>query len=68
MSNLTCNDCINTADFAGNYKECVLLHSFVDWFYWNNSAPGSCPLNGVTDSDTRKTVEKEWRKERKVDE
>lgn len=44
MSEPTCTNCEHLADFAGNYCECVLLHRFVDWYYWKALAPNDCPL------------------------
>ena len=32
-------------DSFGNYVECVLLHRFIDWWYWNNKEVEDCPLN-----------------------
>ena len=43
MSEPTCVGCEHIADFAGNYAECVLLHRFVDWYYWKSLAPDDCP-------------------------
>lgn len=43
MSKPTCVGCGYIACFAGNYTECVLLHRFVDWYYWNSLAPDDCP-------------------------
>ena len=43
MSKPTCVGCEHIADFAGNYTECVLLHRFVDWYYWQSLAPDDCP-------------------------
>lgn len=44
MINQECRTCKNTADFAGNYVECVMLHKFVDWWYWRGICPDDCPL------------------------
>lgn len=42
---ICCYNCEHLADFAGNYVECVLLHCFVDWYYWNaGTRPDNCPL------------------------
>ena len=38
-----CTDCEYIADFAGNYVECVRLHTFVDWYWWNSKSPEECP-------------------------
>lgn len=45
-----CGKCEHMKDVFGNYVECVLLHKFVDWWYWNNSVPDDCPLN-IEDGD-----------------
>lgn len=42
-----CTTCEHIADFGGNYTECVLLHRFVDWYYWNSQTPADCPLLGI---------------------
>lgn len=49
MNKISCMDCKNIADMFlqsvcdGNYCECILLHRFVDWYYWNDLAPDDCP-------------------------
>ena len=43
MNDISCTNCSHLADFAGNYTECVLLHRFVDWYYWKSLAPDDCP-------------------------
>jgi len=43
MNEPSCTSCEHIADFAGNYTECVLLHRFVDWYYWKNLSPDDCP-------------------------
>ena len=47
-----CTDCEHLADFAGNYVECVLLHRFIDWYYWKSQAPEDCPLRGGNDEQS----------------
>ena len=49
-----CTYCEHTASFAGNYTECVLLHAFVDWYYWHSEAPDECPLERRTDERSDK--------------
>ena len=46
-----CTKCEHTADFSGNYVECVLLHRFVDWYYWKCLSPEDCPLRRKGDGD-----------------
>lgn len=48
-----CTNCKKTADFGGNYVECVLLHRFVDWHYWRSVRPDDCPLREVKDDKSR---------------
>ena len=51
-----CSVCKNTANFAGNYVECVLLHRFVDWWWWRSTCPDDCPLlNNATDAQREAT-------------
>jgi len=49
MDKPICTGCEHIADFAGNYVECVLLHKFVDWYWWNSEAPEDCPKRGIQD-------------------
>lgn len=53
MREQSCTNCKNIADFGGNYTECVLLHRFVDWYYWKNLAPDDCPLDAKGKADMR---------------
>lgn len=52
MAELCCTNCKNIADFGGNYVECVLLHRFVDWYYWKSFCPDDCPLREVSDDES----------------
>ena len=52
MEELCCTNCKKTADFGGNYVECVLLHRFVDWYYWKSFRPDDCPLSEVSDDES----------------
>lgn len=52
MSEPICTNCRYLVDFAGNYSECVKLHRFVDWYYWNSLSPDDCPLkNGDKENE-----------------
>lgn len=42
---MKCEKCKYMKDSFGNYIECVLLHHFIDWWYWNNKEVEDCPLN-----------------------
>ena len=52
MAESNCTDCKNVADFAGNYTECILLHRFIDWWWWRSKAPDDCPLKGDNNEQT----------------
>ena len=52
MEELCCTNCKKTADFGGNYVECVLLHRFVGWYYWKSLRPDDCPLSEVSDDES----------------
>ena len=49
-TDIICTNCEHTASFAGNYTECILLHRFVDSWWWSASAPDDCPLKNAHDS------------------
>ena len=50
-----CRECKHLTGFAGNYSECVLLHAFVDYYYWNSgeTSPKECPLREDGEVDDR---------------
>jgi len=39
-----CEKCEYLKNVFGNFVECVLLHHFVDYEYWNNETPADCPF------------------------
>lgn len=44
-----CTNCEYTADFAGNYIECIKLHRFIDYYWWRSLSPDYCPKRGDKD-------------------
>ena len=47
IKKISCVNCEKIADFSGNYVECVLLHRFVDWYYWRDASPEYCPKKNI---------------------
>jgi len=39
-----CEKCPYLVNVFSNYVECIKLHRFVDWEYWNNYKVEDCPL------------------------
>ena len=49
MTECRCEKCEFAKDAFGNFIECVRLHRFIDWWYWNNETPYDCPIDCGSD-------------------
>lgn len=38
-----CSKCEYCKDVFGNYIQCAKTGQFIDWYYWNDEEPESCP-------------------------